>query len=189
MEAGHILLIKGEEEDIKNLRGKKEIFPIEWSAIYLPAKQFILRSRIIFAVTILSAATGLLNITVAALLGVILMLLTNVLTIRDAVSALDTKIFLLVASSIMLSTALQETGGALYIAEFLKNLLINFDMITVLSLFFIFIAVITNFLSNNATAVLFAPIAIKHASEFNIQPEPYIYCLIFAANCSFSTPN
>jgi len=188
MEAGHILLIKGEEEDIKNLRGKKEIFPIEWSAIYLPAKQFILRSRIIFAVTILSAATGLLNITVAALLGVILMLLTNVLTIRDAVSALDTKIFLLVASSIMLSTALQETGGALYIADLLKNLLINFDMITVLSLFFIFIAVITNFLSNNATAVLFAPIAINLASDFNIQPEPFIYCLIFAANCSFATP-
>ena len=127
------MCIRDREEDIKNLRGKKEIFPIEWSAIYLPAKQFILRSRIIFAVTILSAATGLLNITVAALLGVILMLLTNVLTIRDAVSALDTKIFLLVASSIMLSTALQETGGALYIAEFLKNLLINFDMITVLS--------------------------------------------------------
>ena len=109
-------------------------------------------------------------------------------TIRDAVSALDTKIFLLVASSIMLSTALQETGGALYIAEFLKNLLINFDMITVLSLFFIFIAVITNFLSNNATAVLFAPIAINLASDFNIQPEPFIYCLIFAANCSFATP-
>ncbi|MEC9458409.1 MAG: SLC13 family permease, partial [Pseudomonadota bacterium] len=188
MEAGHILLIKGEEEDIKNLRGKKEIFPIEWSAIYLPAKQFILRSRIIFAFTILSAATGLLNITVAALLGVILMLLTNVLTIRDAISALDTKIFLLVASSIMLSTALQETGGALYIADLLKDLLINFDIIIVLSLFFIFIAIITNFLSNNATAVLFAPIAINLASDFNIQPEPFIYCLIFAANCSFATP-
>ena len=188
MEAGHILLIKGEEEDIKNLRGKKEIFPIEWSAIYLPAKQFILRSRIIFAFTILSAATGLLNITVAALLGVILMLLTNVLTIRDAISALDTKIFLLVASSIMLSTALQETGGALYIADLLKDLLINFDIIIVLSLFFIFIAIITNFLSNNATAVLFAPIAINLANDFNIQPEPFIYCLIFAANCSFATP-
>ena len=188
MEAGHILLLKGEEEDIKNLRGKKEIFPIEWSAIYLPAKQFILRSRIIFAFTILSAATGLLNITVAALLGVILMLLTNVLSIRDAISALDTKIFLLVASSIMLSTALQETGGALYIADLLKDLLINFDIIIVLSLFFIFIAIITNFLSNNATAVLFAPIAINLASDFNIQPEPFIYCLIFAANCSFATP-
>ena len=42
MEAGHILLLKGEEEDIKNLRGKKEIFPIEWSLEYtVPAKQFI----------------------------------------------------------------------------------------------------------------------------------------------------
>ena len=47
---------------------------------------------------------------------------------------------------------------------------------------------ITNFLRNNATAVLFAPIAINLASYFNIQPEPFIYCLIFAANCSFATP-
>ena len=125
LEAGHILLIKGEEEDIKNLRGKKEIIPIEWSAIYLPAKQYILRSRLIFIFTILAAATGLLNITVAALLGVILMLLTNVLTIRDALNALDSKIFLLVASSIMLSTALQETGGALFIADSLQNILVN----------------------------------------------------------------
>ena len=145
-------------------------------------------SRIIFAFTVLSAATGLLNITVAALLGVILMLLTNVLTIRDAISALDAKIFLLVASSIMLSVALQETGGALYIADLLKDLLINYSIVTVLSLFFIFIAIITNFLSNNATAVLFAPIAINLANDFNIQPEPFIYCLIFAANCSFATP-
>jgi len=188
LEAGHILLIKGEEEDIKNLRGKKEIIPIEWSAIYLPAKQYILRSRLIFIFTILAAATGLLNITVAALLGVILMLLTNVLTIRDALNALDSKIFLLVASSIMLSTALQETGGALFIADSLQNILVNLDAVIVLSLFFITVAVITNFLSNNATAILFAPIAINLASSLNIQPEPFIYCLIFAANCSFATP-
>ena len=97
-------------------------------------------------------------------------------------------IFLLVASSIMLSTALQETGGAIYIADILKNLMLNFDLITILSLFFIFIAVITNFLSNNATAVLFTPIAINLARDFNVEPELFIYCLIFAANCSFATP-
>ena len=188
MDSGNILLIRGDEEHIKKLRAKKEIFPIEWSAIYLPAKHFILRSRIIFSITVLLAATGLLNITVAALLGVILMLLTNVITIRDALSALDFKIYLLVASTIMLSTALQETGGAIYIADALKYLLLDFNTITVLSLFFIFIAIITNFLSNNATAVLFTPIAINLASDFNLEPEPFIYCLIFAANCSFATP-
>jgi len=88
----------------------------------------------------------------------------------------------------MLSTALQETGGAIYIADALKYLLLDFNTITVLSLFFIFIAIITNFLSNNATAVLFTPIAINLASDFNLEPEPFIYCLIFAANCSFATP-
>ena len=116
------------------------------------------------------------------------MLLTNVLTIRDALNALDSKIFLLVASSIMLSTALQETGGALFIADSLQNILVNLDAVIVLSLFFITVAVVTNFLSNNATAILFAPIAINLASSLNIQPEPFIYCLIFAANCSFATP-
>ena len=104
----------------------------------LPAKQYILRSRVIFAVTVLSAATGILNITVAALLGVILMLLTNVLTIRDAISALDTKIFLLVASSIMLSTALQETGGAIYIADILKKMSNKFLNVLALTLFLSF---------------------------------------------------
>ena len=62
------------------------------------------------------------------------------------------------------------------------------SLTAVLSVLFIFVAIITNFISNNATAVLFTPIAISLASDLNMQPEPFIYCIIFAANCSFATP-
>ena len=64
----------------------------------------------------------------------------------------------------------------------------DLSITAVLSILFIFVAIITNFISNNATAVLFTPIAISLALDLKMEPEPFIYCIIFAANCSFATP-
>ena len=185
---GNIVLLKGSEKSIRSLRGIKDIFPIEWSTIYLPSKLFALRARLIFIATIFLASSGLFNITAAAVMGAALMLIFRVLNVKDAVMSLDPRIYLLVASTIMLSIALQETGGAKFIADSIYNLTFDLSIIAVLSILFIFVAIITNFISNNATAVLFTPIAISLALDLKMEPEPFIYCIIFAANCSFATP-
>ena len=185
---GNILLLKGSEKSIRSLRGIKDIFPIEWSTIYLPSKLFALRARLIFVATIFLASSGIFNITAAAVMGVALMLIFRVLNVKDAVMSLDPRIYLLVASTIMLSIALQETGGAKFIADNIYDMTSNLSIISVLSILFIFVAIITNFISNNATAVLFTPIAISLAMDLKMEPEPFIYCIIFAANCSFATP-
>ena len=185
---GNIILLKGSEKSIRSLRGIKDIFPIEWSTIYLPSKLFALRARLIFIATIFLASSGLFNITAAAVMGAALMLIFRVLNVKDAVMSLDPRIYLLVASTIMLSIALQETGGAKFIADSIYNLTFDLSINAVLSILFIFVAIITNFISNNATAVLFTPIAIGLAVDLKMEPEPFIYCIIFAANCSFATP-
>ena len=186
--AGNTLLLKGSDKSLKSLRGIKDIFPIEWSAIYLPSKRFAIRARLIFLLTIFLASTGIFNITAAAVMGATLMLIFKVVTIKDAVSALDLRVYLLVASTIMLSIGLQETGGAIFISETITMFTIGLSITSVLSILFIIVAIITNLISNNATAVLFTPIAISLAMELNMEPEPFIYCIIFAANCSFATP-
>ena len=188
LSAGNTLLLKGSDKSLKSLRGIKDIFPIEWSAIYLPSKRFAIRARLIFLLTIFLASTGIFNIAAAAVMGATLMLIFKVVTIKDAVSALDLRVYLLVASTIMLSIALQETGGAIFISETITMFTSGLSITSVLSILFIIVAIITNFISNNATAVLFAPIAISLALELNMEPEPFIYCIIFAANCSFATP-
>ena len=188
MKAGNTLLLKGSDKSLKSLRGIKDIFPIEWSTVYLPSKVFAVRARLIFLLTVFLASTGIFNITAAAVMGAALMLVFRVLSIKDAVSALDFRVYLLVASTIMLSIALQETGGAMFISETITSLTKNLSINSVLSILFIVVAIITNFISNNATAVLFTPIAITLAIELNMEPEPFIYCIIFAANCSFATP-
>ena len=186
--AGNTLLLKGSDKSLRSLRGIKDIFPIEWSAIYLPSMRFAVRARLIFLLTIFLASTGIFNIAAAAVMGAALMLIFRVVSIKDAVSALDFRVYLLVASTIMLSIALQETGGAMFISETITNLTTNLSINTVLSILFLIVAIITNFISNNATAVLFTPIAITLAINLNMEPEPFIYCIIFAANCSFATP-
>ena len=185
---GNIILLKGSEKSIRSLRGIKDIFPIEWSTIYLPSKLFALRARLIFVATIFLASSGIFNITAAAVMGAALMLIFRVLNVKDAVMSLDPRIYLLLASTIMLSIALQETGGAKFIADSIYNLTLDLSITAVLSILFIFVAIITNFISNNATAVLFTPIAISLALDLKMEPEPFIYCIIFAANCSFATP-
>ena len=186
--AGNTLLLKGSDKSLRSLRGIKDIFPIEWTAIYLPSMRFAVRARLIFLLTIFLASTGIFNIAAAAVMGAALMLIFRVVSIKDAVSALDFRVYLLVASTIMLSIALQETGGAIFISETITNLTTNLSINTVLSILFLIVAIITNFISNNATAVLFTPIAITLAMNLNMEPEPFIYCIIFAANCSFVTP-
>ena len=186
--AGNTLLLKGSDKSLRSLRGIKDIFPIEWTAIYLPSMRFAVRARLIFLLTIFLASTGIFNIAAAAVMGAALMLIFRVVSIKDAVSALDFRVYLLVASTIMLSIALQETGGAIFISETITNLTTNLSINTVLSILFLIVAIITNFISNNATAVLFTPIAITLALNLNMEPEPFIYCIIFAANCSFATP-
>jgi di/tricarboxylate transporter len=68
------------------------------------------------------------------------------------------------------------------------NLFADAGPAVALSAFFLFIAVATNILTNNATAVLFVPIAANAASQFGVDPMIFIYMVIFAANCSFATP-
>ena len=53
---------------------------------------------------------------------------------------------------------------------------------------FLLIAILTNVLSNNASAVLFTPIAVIVANQLGVDPMPFIYAVIFAASCSFASP-
>jgi di/tricarboxylate transporter len=188
LNAGDNFLLRGSEESLRSLRGIKDIFPIEWSAIYLPSKHLAARARLIFLLTIFLASTGLFNIAAAAVMGATLMLIFKVISVRDAISALDLRIYLLVASTIMLSIALQETGGAMFISDTIIETTSGLGITSILSILFLTVAIITNFISNNATAVLFTPIAISMSLDLNMQPEPFIYCVLFAANCSFATP-
>jgi di/tricarboxylate transporter len=188
LEAGDVLLIFGTQKNIQGLRANRDILPLEWSSEEVPDIANAFRARVIFSVTILAAATGLVPIVVAAIVGAFAMIVGGCLNIRQAARAFDRRIYLLVGAALAMGTALQETGGAIYLAHSLTDIFAGYPVAVLLSAFFLMVAVLTNVLSNNATAVLFTPIAVKIAVETGVDPRAFIFAVIFAANCSFATP-
>jgi di/tricarboxylate transporter len=116
------------------------------------------------------------------------MIATGCLNIRQAARAIDRKIVMLVGSSIAMAASMDATGGAQFIADGAINLLGDASPAVLMSGLFLIVAIITNFLSNNATAVLFTPIAIAAANRLGIDPLPLVVTVILGANASFATP-
>ena len=188
LEAGDVLLLLGKRPDIMRLRSNPDVLLLEWSARELPATSLAWRARIIFGAVVLLAATNLLPILIAAICGAAAMVLSGCLNVFQAGRAIDRKIIYLIGASLGLGAALQATGGAAYLAQGTLALMEGAPNAVILSAFFLLVAIFTNILSNNATAVLFTPIGIGIARELGIDPMIFVYTVIFAANCSFATP-
>ncbi len=188
LEAGDILLVVGTSSQINALRANKDVLLMEWSTREVKVKSDSWKALGIFAGVVVFAATGIIPIPITATFGAFLMIALGCLNIRQASRAVDRRIFLLVGAALAMGTALQATGGASYLAESLIHIFEGSSVAITLSAFFLLIAILTNMLSNNATAVLFTPIAINMANKLGVDPMVFVTAVIFAANCSFATP-
>ena len=188
LEAGDVLLLLGPRDRVTNLRFSREVLLIEWSALELPSRHHAKRALGVFAAVVVVAATGLVPIVVAALAGALGMIMIGCLNIDQAARAVDRRVALLVAAALAMGSALQGTGGAAYLAQHMITAMADLGPAVLLSAMFALVAVMTNVLSNAATAVLFTPIAINTALALGVDPTAFIHAVIFAANCSFATP-
>ena len=188
LEPGDTLLIQGNKEVIKNLRNQNDLLPMEWATSEISNKEIANRSLLIFLSVISLGAFEILPLVVASLLGVVSILFFKVLTIRQVIRSIDNNLLLLIVTSLALGQVIQVTGTANFLSEFLLQILEGSSPMTIILCFYIFVSITTNFISNNACAVLFSPIAIDIADKLLVDPKILAIALIFAVNTSFLTP-
>ncbi|MCT8999030.1 SLC13 family permease [Chelativorans intermedius] len=188
LEPGDTILIGGTDRALEELRQSHDLLVLEWSAEPVPQRRKAGIAMAIFAFIVATAALDLLPIVATSIAGAFAMLATGCLTLPQLSRAFDRQIFLLVGSSIAAATALERTGGAQLIADGVVALLDGQSPAIILSGFFAAVAVLTNFLSNNATAVLFTPIGLGIAHAIGAPPMAFVAATIFAANTCFATP-
>jgi len=127
LEAGDVLLLFGYDGDMRSLRSdRRDLLLLDWSMVELPDIRKSLLARIIFVATIAFAATSILPIEIAALGGALGMIATGCLNIRQAVRALDMRIFLLIGAAFAMGLSLEQTGGAAFIGEGIVNAFLPF---------------------------------------------------------------
>lgn len=188
LESGDVLLIAGSQAALNNMRDNSDFIVMAGSIRDLPITNKARIALLIFMLTILSAATGILPIPVAAIAGAMAMIATGCLNMRQALRSLDRKIYLLVGAALALGTTLQVTKGAGAMADLMMAAPYAHDPLVMASLLFILVAITTNLLTNNACAILYTPIAMNLAANANIDPIIFATIVVFGANCSFASP-
>ena len=187
LRAGDVLLVQGSRGAIDRLKATGNMLVLDGTTD-LPHTQKANVALAIMGAVVLAAALGVLPISVSALIGVGLMMAAGALTWRDAADALSIPVIMIIVTSLALGKALMGTGMADYLAMSMATAGEGLPVPVILSLFILVMTLLTNVVSNNAAAVIGAPIAVAIAQQLGVNPEPFLLAVLFGANMSYATP-
>jgi di/tricarboxylate transporter len=134
------------------------------------------------------ASFKILPIHVAALLGVVAMLMRGCVKLEGIGRALSLEVVLLVASSIALGLSLVGSGAADWLASGAVLAVADLQPALQIAAIMTLSALLTNFVSNSASAAIGTPIAVTMASQLGLPAEPFVLAILFGANLSYATP-
>ncbi len=140
------------------------------------------------AAIILIASMNILPIMVAALAGCVFLIITGCISMEESYRAIDWKVIFLLAGAMSLGVALDRSGAAVLISDFLINIVGAWGPIAIVSVLYLLTSLMTETMSNNASAVLLAPIAIAASITMEVDARPFLMAITFAASSSFMTP-
>lgn len=185
---GDVLLLQGTEEKVLHLGKEHEFLLLGGvpNVSYYPRKAPI--ALLILGGVVLLAALGILPIMFSATLGAVGMVLLRCLTPREAYESIDWSIIMLIAGTLPLGMAMENSGAARFLADGIINVVGPYGPWIVLGALFLITSVLTEIMSHAAAAVLIAPIAYNTALELAVSPKPFFMAVAIAASSCFMTP-
>jgi len=184
---GDVLLLRGHKEQIEALRASAGVLILD-AMTELPHTRRAPLALAIMAGVVFVAATGVMPMVLASASGVAAMLLTGCLGWREATDALSSKVVMIVVASLALGEALTATGMIAGAGAGLALLHAYVPAIVMLAALMLLMTVITNFVSNNAAAIIGTPVAVSMAASMGVDARPFVLAVLFGCNLCFATP-
>jgi di/tricarboxylate transporter len=192
LRSGDSLFVVGPWSRIRQLQSRPHDFvvteiPAEFADI-VPSYRRMPVALAILAAMVLLTVFDVVPLVAAVLLASLAAIVTRCLTMEDAYRAIHWSSLVLVAGMLPLADALQKTGGSQLVVDVLMSAVGDASPYMMLTVLFFLTAGLGLVLSNTASAVLVAPIAIYAASLLGVSPYPFAVAVLIAASAAYSTP-
>lgn len=179
--AGRRLLPEGGEVPEKFLA---ELDPMQHNV----PKQVIAGCILLGCIIVMCLDLQKITIEMAAVIGALVCVLTGCLTEKQAYHSIEWSTIFLFAGMMPVSHALYNTGAAELLARWILEALGTPSPLAITMLLFAVTALLTQFMSNSASAALIAPIGIVIAQKLGISPYPLLMVIAVASSCAYATP-
>ncbi len=187
LEAGDTLLLEARPAFVTRQRYNRDFLLINDLDTEPLRHERALLSWGILAALVAAAGFGVLSMMNAALIGAGLMLLTGCCSVSQAERSMDLKVLLTIAASFALGASLQKTGVAAWIGGAMVDLGDGRTWL-LLVLTYVAVSLLTELITNNATALLMLPIVLEMTNAAGLAHEPFVFAIMMAASASFATP-
>ena len=188
IKGGDMLLVHGSKASIdRSINDKILIMLSEYNEKKVNWRK-ALPALVIAVGVVAAAATGITSILISGMVGALLLVTTGIIKPKEAYEAIEWKVIFMMAGVLSMGTALEKTGGAKMIGDFVFTYLGELDPRITLSAIFAVTFLSTNVLSSKATAALMVPIVISLASAMEVSYKPFLVAVMFACSLTFMTP-
>jgi di/tricarboxylate transporter len=188
IQAGDVLLLLGPEERLAEIANWLGCLPLAGRGLQVVQHDKAGLAVGIFALAVLLASVGVLYLPIALACAAALMVLLNIVPLRQVYESVEWPVIVLLGSMIPIGVALEATGGTALIAGGIVGISAGFSPAVVLTLLIIVTMTLSDVMNNTATAVIAAPIALDIATRLNVSPDPFLMGVAVAASCAFLTP-
>jgi di/tricarboxylate transporter len=188
LRVGDTLLVQGTTGSIERLDVNRDFIVAQTVERHDFREQKIPLAVGIVAGVVALAALDILPIVVSALAGALAMVVTRVLRPTELYDAVQWDVIFLLAGVIPLGIAMETSGAAALLANFVVLTGELLPLVGVLAVFYVVTALLTNVISNNASVVLMIPVAVEAARTLGANAFAFILAVTFAASTAFMTP-
>jgi di/tricarboxylate transporter len=185
---GDVLLLQSHVTTLKETVDVLGCLPLARRGLQIGPKRQMLAALGIFAGALLVAAIGLIPVQIAFVTAVVIMIITKIVSLREAYESVDWPIIILLGAMIPVGEALETTGGAQRIAESLLHVSQYLPPAGTLLIALVATMFLSDLVNNAAAVVLMAPIGIRVAQGMGAPVDPFLIAIAIGASCAFLTP-
>ncbi len=185
---GDTLLLEGAPADIHRFASDHDVTEIEKpdARPYRRGKAPV--AALILAVMVILAALGIMPIYALAIIAVAMVFVTRCVDAEEGLSFVDGRLLTLIFSMLGVGAAMESSGAIGLIADLAAPVLLGLHPALVVWIVYVLTSALTEMVSNNAVAVVMAPVAVGVAASIGVDPRPLVVAVMVAASASFATP-